>query len=164
MMSQHREIIPEDGAIRALILVLGFAKPNNGDGIGNTLNKIEEHFKNRFAIGIVDDDRRKPKLFDRYETLLKEQDFLQLKQKPDTKHFLIVVQPAIELWLLQNAKKIEVDSPFSTLKDLQRVTKDEVEVMKNQQFKQFLNNLNQLNAPGFATMIVWIDELYEKHF
>ncbi len=81
-MNQHREIIPEDGAIHALILALGFPKPTLGDIIGNTLNKIEQHFKNRFAIGVVDNDKRKPKLFDLYETLLKEQDFLQLKKNP----------------------------------------------------------------------------------
>jgi hypothetical protein len=163
-MNRHLELIPEDGAIRALVLALGFAKPNMGDGIGNTLNKIESHFKNRFAVGIVDDDKRKPKLFDRYERLLKEEDFLQLKQKPATSHFLIVVQPAIEIWLLQNAKNKEIDFPFPTLKELQRVTKDEVEVAKNQRFKQFLNDLNQAKSPGFVTMTEWIEELYDKHF
>ncbi|MFN0037712.1 MAG: hypothetical protein ACKVUS_21840 [Saprospiraceae bacterium] len=163
-MDRHYELIPEDGAIRALVLALGFPKPNIGDGIGNTLNKIEHHFKNRFAVGIVDDDRRKPKLFDSYEMLLKEQDFLHLKQKPSTRHFLIVVQPAIEVWLLQNAEKKEVVSPFSALKDLQRITKDEVAVAKNQRFKQFLNDLNQAKAPGFVTMTEWIEELYDKHF
>ena len=162
-MGHHREIIPEDGAVQALIQTLGFPKTTLGDGIGNTLNKIEQHFINRFAIGIVDDDKRKPKLFDSYDTLLKEQDFLQLKQKAKTKHFLIIVQPAIEVWLSQNAEEIELDLPFSSLKDLQRVTKSEIEVVKNKSFKKFLNDLNQAKAPGLVTMEEWIAELRDKY-
>lgn len=163
-MNRHLEIIPEDGAIRALILALGFPKPNIGNGIGDTLNKIQDHFKNRFAIGIVDDDKRKPKLFDAYATLHKEQDFLQLKQRPDTKHFLVVLQPAVETWLLQNAESALIQAPFPTLKDLKRITKNEIEVVQNQRFRQFLNDLSQANAPGFVTMAKWIDELYDNNF
>jgi hypothetical protein len=163
-MDRHWELIPEDGAMRALLLVLGFRKPNTGQGIGDTLNKIEEHFKNRFAIGVVDDDKRKPKLFDLYENVLKEQDALRLLQKPQSRHFLIVVEPAIEQWLLNNAEKAVVETPFPTLKELQRVTKNELEVVKNQPFKQFLNALKQADAPGFVTMAEWIDVLYNKHY
>jgi hypothetical protein len=163
-MNRHYELIPEDGAMSALITCLGFSKPNTGDGIGNTLNKIEEFFKNRFAVGIVDDDKRKPKLFDRYDKIVNEKDFLLLKQKPNSRHFLIVVQPAIESWLLQNADSKEIAHPFPTLDDMKRVTKDPVEVVKNQSFKQFLSQLNNAGAPGFVTMTNWIDELYAKHF
>ncbi len=163
-MNQHWEIIPEDGAMRALVLILGFSKPDTGQGIGDTLNKIERLFTNRFAIGIVDNDKREPKLFDLYGEILKEQDSLQLLRKPKSSHFLIVVDPAIELWLLDNAEKAAVHSPFPTMKDLQRITKNELSVVKDQGFKQFINDLNQANAPGFKTMATWFEELYEKHF
>lgn len=163
-MDRQWEIIPEDGAMRALVLVLGFRKPNTGLGIGDTLNKIEQNFKNRFAVGIVDDDKRKPKLFDAYSEQLKTQDSLRLMQKPKSSHYLIVVEPAIEKWLLENAEKVDVTSPFVVLKDLQRVTKNEIEVVKNQSFKQFLSDLNNANAPGFVTMADWMDDLYDKHF
>jgi hypothetical protein len=163
-MDQQYEIIPEDGAMRALVLALGFPKPNTGQGIGDTLNKIEKYFKNRFAIGIVDDDKRKPKLFEQYENILKEENALRLLQKPESRHYLIVVEPAIELWLLKNAAEIDLESSFSSLKELKRITKDESAVVKDQQFKRFLNALYQNNAPGLATMKEWIDELYEKYF
>lgn len=161
-MNRHYELIPEDGAMTALVTCLGFLKPNTGDGIGNTLNKMEQNFKNRFAVGIIDDDKRKPKLFDLYENLLEEKDSLKLIQKPVTKHFLIVVQPAIELWLLHNADSKDIASPFPSLKEMKRVTKDPTEVVKNQAFKQFLRQLNNAGAPGFITMTNWIDQLYAK--
>jgi hypothetical protein len=163
-MFPHLELIPEDGVMRSLVLTLGFRRPNYGSGIGDTLNKIENNFKNRFAVGIVDDDRRKPKLFDRYELLLKEQHFLQLRQKPKSRHYLIVVHPAVEDWLLENARIINLTSSFETRDALKRVTKDEIEVVKNSDFKQFLNTLNQSRAPGFVTLATWIEGLYEKHF
>ena len=36
-MNRHWEIIPEDRAMRALVLILGFSRPNTGQGIGDTL-------------------------------------------------------------------------------------------------------------------------------
>lgn len=161
-MDRHFELIPEDGAIQELVKVLGFRKPNTAQGIGDTLNKIEKQFRNRFAIGIIDDDVRKPKLFDTY-ALLEEQDDLRLYQKPGSRHYLIVVEPAIERWLLDQAQKIELDSPFPALKDLQRITKNEIEVVKNQQFKRFLHQLSQGKASGFETLYDWITELYDKY-
>jgi hypothetical protein len=167
MMDRHFELIPEDGAICALLLAIGFRKPNKADGISDALNKMETHFKNRFAIGIVDDDKRKPTLFDSYSKVLKAQDALLLLQKPASAHFLIVVQPAIEKWLLQNAYITDVIASkygFDILDDLKRVTKNEVEVVKNQRFKQFLNDLHPASALGFVTLGDWIEVLYEKYF
>ena len=60
-MAHQFDIIPEGKAERVLLQAIGFPKPNHGDGIGDTLNKIEgKNFKNKFAIGLVDNDKPKP--------------------------------------------------------------------------------------------------------
>lgn len=87
-MAHQFDLIPEGRAERVLLQVIGFEKPNHADGIGDTLNKIENR-GNHFALGIVDNDKRKPALFDRYQILLKEQQALQLLQKPHSLHFLL---------------------------------------------------------------------------
>ena len=162
-MAHQFDIIPEDGAIRALVQILGIPKPNQSEGISVVLNKIEKQFSNRFAVGLIDDDKRKPALFDNY-ALLKEQYSLQLRQKPESKHFLIVLSPAIEDWLLENARLTGIDPRnFRTRQDLVEVTKNRIKVVKDQRFRQFLNDLKQANAPGFSTISAWINELREKH-
>jgi len=162
---RHFELIPEDNAMALLVHTLGFHQPNYANGIGDTLNKIEKHFKNKFAIGVVDDDWRKPNLFLQYERLLIAENSLELRQKPNSRHFLIVVYPAIEDWILENASLCEMSNTgFDDRESIMRVTKDEVEIIRNSKFRQFMHKLHQADAPGFVTMGKWIADLYQKHF
>ena len=167
-MDRHFELIPEDRGIQALVELLGFKKTNLGDGISQTLSKMNRHFNNKFAIGVIDNDKQKPGGYDLYTTLVKEEENgLTMIQKPKSRHFLIVISPAIEAWLLNNAAWCEIDPgkyEFSTLKQLTRITKDPVNVGKDKQLRRFLNDLYQAQAPGFVTMAAWIDGLYGKHF
>lgn len=164
-MDHHFELIPEDEAILSVLEALGFRKTNFGGNIGETLKKMEKHFPNRLAIGLIDNDWTKPKLFDLYDTIVKERDDLQLRQKSKSRHFLIVIHPAIEEWLLQNARLAEIEHPFLGIKELSRVSKGEKKTSKEVgQYKRFLNALLQAKAPGILTMAEWIEELYDKHF
>lgn len=165
-MDQHFELIPEDRAIQGLVGVLGFKKTNLGDGISQTLNKINKHFNNRFAVGIVDDDKQKPGGYDAYSNLLDEKDGLKLIQKPQSRHFLIVITPAVESWLFQCADQCEIDPSkygFSTLKQLTRITKDPLNVGKDNQLRRFLHDLYQAKTPGFVSLEEWITGLIEKY-
>lgn len=163
-MAHHRDIIPEDGAIRVLVEILGFSNPNHANGISTALSKVNTYFDKRFAVVIIDDDKRKPKLFDQYRLTLRQEYGLQLRQKPESLHFLILISPAIEDWLLENARAIDVVfAGLETRKDLMRITKDELEVEKNPLFRKYLNDLKQKQAPGFKSMSGWIHELREKH-
>lgn len=163
-MAHQYEIIPEDGAIRVLVQILGYPNPHNlGGGSSVVLPTIEKQFKNRFAIGLIDDDKRKPKAFDQYQTLIKEENNLQLRHKFQSQHFLIVLYPAVEDWLLENVRLTKIDfKNFKTRQDLMRVTKNK-DVAKDQTFKRFLNDLKQADAPGLVTMAAWIKELRERH-
>lgn len=165
-MDCHFELIPEDRAIQLVLKVLGFKQTTLGDNISITLNKIEVHFKNRFAIGLIDDDVRKPSNFFHYSERLNESDNLILLQKPDSRHFLIVIQPAIESWLFHCASIAEVraeDFGFNGLESLKRVSKRPALIEKNQTFKNFLNTIYQKQSSGFLTLQSWIEDLFEKH-
>lgn len=161
-MAHHRDIIPEDGALRVLVEILGFSNPNHANGISTALSKVNTHFDKRFAVVIIDDDKRKPKLFDQYRLYLKQEHGLQLRQKPESLHFLILVSPAIEDWLLENARAVDVEG-LETRQALMRITKDELEVEKSPLFRKYLNDLKQKQAPGFKSMSDWIHELREKY-
>ncbi len=165
-MDKHFELIPEDRAIQVLLKTLGYPKTVLGDGIGNTMNKLKKQYHNKFAIALIDDDKRKPKHVDSFTKLLDSTDNLQLLQKPESRHFVLMFKPAIEDWLLHQATLCDIDPSnygFSNLDGLKRVSKNPNEVGKNQPFQQFLHKLNQRNAPGFVQLIEWIDQLYDKY-
>lgn len=165
-MDKHFELIPEDRAIQALLKILGYPKTVLGDGIGNTMNKLIKQYHNKFAIALIDDDKVKPKHVDSFTKLLEFTDNLQLWQKPKSSHYVVIFKPAIEDWLLLQATLCDIDPSkygFSNLDGLKRVTKNPIEVVKNQPFQQFLHKLNQGNAPGFIQLREWIERLYDKY-
>lgn len=165
-MDRHWELIPEGKADRVLLEVLGFRNPGAGNGIGDVINQIKNNFSGRFAIGLIDDDRRKPALFDSFQRLEKKAD-LQLfqRQAPESKHFLIVVSPALEGWLLERARKADIDPSrfgFDDRKRFQRVCKDQA-VSTHQKFRQFLHQLWQEREDGMVILHKWLTDLYQKH-
>lgn len=165
-MDKHFELIPEDGAIQALLRILGYSKTVLGDGIGNTMNKLIKQYHNKFAVALIDDDKIKPKHVDLFTKLLEDAVNLQLWQKPECRHFIILIKPAIDDWLLSQATICEIDPSkfgFSNLEGLKRVTKNPLDVNKNPAFQQFLHHLNQKKAPGFIQTQEWIEQLYDKY-
>ncbi|MCC7467467.1 MAG: hypothetical protein IT261_14395 [Saprospiraceae bacterium] len=130
------------------------------------MNKLIKQYHNKFAIALIDDDKVKPKHVDLFTRLLEDTDHLQLWQKPESRHFIILIKPAIEDWLLNQAVLCDIDPSkfgFANLDGLKRVTKNPVEVHKNQAFQQFLHHLFQKNAPGFIQTEEWIEQLYDKY-
>ncbi|MBK7939539.1 MAG: hypothetical protein IPJ82_21720 [Lewinellaceae bacterium] len=102
------QLIPEDNGHKMLMEVLRFRKCNFAKGINNVLWKIENNFDNRFAVGIVDDDKFKSSHFKKYSTIIAESDKLIQLNKPETKHFLIVIQPAFEKWVWDQSVQKEI--------------------------------------------------------
>ena len=165
-MNRHWELIPEGKADRVLLEVLGFKNPGSGNGIGDVINQMKDNFKGRFAIGLVDDDRRKPTMFDEFK-LLKKQSNLQLRQRkaPESRHFLIVINPALEDWLFERARNVDIDPArfgFENRKMFQRICKDQA-VHSNQKFLQFLHQIWQTREDGMMILSQWLRRLYDQH-
>ena len=160
------ELIPEDNGQKLLMEVLGFRKCNFAKGISTVLSKIEKDFNNRFAVGIVDDDKFKPDHFDKYKNKISATNHLIQLHKPDTKHFLIVIQPAFEKWVWEQAiqKKISPSNyTFHHFEAFRRAAKDDF-LHNNNQVRRFLTDIHHSQSPGFNTLANWIEGLYEKHF
>lgn len=160
------ELIPEDNGQKLLMEVLGFRKCNFAKGISTVLSKIEKDFNNRFAIGIVDDDKFKSGHFFKYTDKIAEADHLIHLRKPNTRHFLIVIQPAFERWVWEQAVQKEIapsEYTFHDFKTFCRATKDDF-LRNNHHVRRFLTDIYHTQSPGFITMATWIEKLYEKHF
>ena len=62
----NNQIIPECWADTLLTEILGFENVNHQGGIGKVLKIFDKNFKNRSAVGIIDNDKVKPKDLDMY--------------------------------------------------------------------------------------------------
>lgn len=147
---------------------MGFERPTHEDSIGAVANAMKERYKNRVAVGVIDDDKGSiPKYFDDFKVEKKTGNFI-FKHLPDKKRFLVVVTPAFESCIFNIAEKLEVNPiqyGFKSLKQFKNATKDE-NVHNNQNVKQFLNALIQKkdkdkNDSPLKRVKTWIIEKLE---
>ncbi len=158
-MSQDH-ILPECYADTLLVEILLSTKVRNHRlGIGEVKNALTKNFKNRKAVGIVDNDKVKPTDFKEFQ-LGTELHGIQYRSKADTEHILLVINPAFEDWIFDNASTVGIDPAqygFRTKKYFKEICKKE-NASENKQLKQFLNTLKQKQAPGFVQLKTWICE------
>lgn len=154
----NNQIIPECWADTLLVKILGFGLTNHQGGIGQVLSVLSKNFKNRQAVGIIDNDKIKPKDLDLY-VLSDHRAEIRKMVKPGSKHTLLLISPAFEDWVFEHAKAAGVDPEsygFRTRKYFRDTCKDQ-DVDKNDRVKQFLNTLKQ-KSPGFQLLKTWICE------
>jgi len=151
----HYQIIPECYADTLLVEILGFKRPSHQLGIGKVIGMFDKNFKNKFAVGIIDDDKVKPKDLDSFEI---SEINCNIKRLSKGKHSILIISPAFEDWIFENAQEAGVDPTvfgFQTRKFFRETCKRQ-DADKNQKLKQFLNTLKQKQAPGFAQLKSWI--------
>ena len=145
------QILPECYADTLLVEMLGFERPNHKLGIGSALSTLDQKFKNRAAVAVIDNDKVKPKSFDQFQ-LTDEQHGIQIWTKPETRHAVLVVCPAFEDWVFENAEQVGVVPEkygFRSRKFFRETCKRQ-DVAGNPNVKQFLNTLKQKNSPGLG--------------
>ena len=138
-------VIPECHADTLLIRLMGFDRPTHEDSIGAVANAMKDGYKNRVAVGVIDDDKGNiPKYFDDFEIEKRTDNFI-FKYLPEGKRYLVITTPAFESCIFNIAEQLRVNPAnygFKSLKQFKNATKDE-NVHKNQNVKQFLNTLIQ---------------------
>lgn len=159
------EILPECYADTLLVETIQFKKPNHCSSIGEVSRIMQKFYTNRVAVGVIDKDKPGtiPSYFTEFELLLSS-DEMELSWHPDTKHFIIVVAPALEQWLLNTAESLGISADkygFGNLKKLKRATKSE-RAGENEKLKQFLNNLWQKKHSPLQKMNAWIELILNK--
>jgi len=152
-------IIPECYGDTLLLEMLGFKRLNHQtSGIGQVIKVMRDKYQNRLAIGVIDADKKITPTYFQEFFLEKEKNGIKLLKHKNQRHFLIMVSPALEGFLLNAALEVELQSKsFDSLKKLKRITKSQY-VSQNQEFKSFLNTLRQKKASGFLTIQNWLKE------
>ena len=156
-------IVPECEVDTRLVQILGNFKkpPNHAKGHGKVANKMKYDLKNQIALGIIDYDKikiRKSPYLELFITITIQHNLI-LKKHPSLKHYLIIINPAIESWLLENAKNSEIvhKNLGNNLKDLTDFTKKK-NIHFNNYFTAFIKELLQKKADGITTLKTWIEK------
>ena len=154
-------IVPECYLETFLIKVLEFGNQNHQHGIGNVLNSLEKSYQNKLGIGIIDNDKNKPPKFQEYTNIKAVKNLSLLKHK-ERNNYLIVLEPAIEKWLLNiledeglDITKFGLPNKLSKLTDITK----KGNVHKNENIKKLLYTLKQRNVKPFQTLTDWINEI-----
>lgn len=100
---------------------------NHQYGCSSVISGMERgRFADGFAVGIIDDDKKKPSGYE-YYTVLACSDHLRLMKHPDKPHYLVFVCKAAEDLLLSCAEELHLDMGIfalpSSLEGLKDATK-----------------------------------------
>ncbi len=152
-------IIPECWADRLLVQTLGYEPENHQHSIGQVNNVMKNKFENKFAIGIIDNDKRKPSDFEKFKKI-DEKSHLMLKKGSGKRqrHYLIMISPAIESWLESVGNSVKVPKPYKDDRIYRKQMKS-MEVGKNKQITAYFNTINQKNPAAFKTIKTWISSI-----
>lgn len=156
-------IVPEcEVDTRVVQILANFPKrPNHQKGHGNVASKMQFDLKDEPALGIIDEDTvkvRKAKYFSEFK-LIKTENNLTLQKHNQLRHYLIIIKPAIEKWLLENAELsgIAPENLGHQLEDLRNYTKRRA-IHNNQDFYNFIKKLIREQASGVVTLKTWLEK------
>lgn len=153
------QVLPECHADTALIRFL-INDPSivvHISGIPNVSKELEEaELKNKVErrIGVVDNDKRKPPYLLLFDGII-EENKVCLKQKGGRQNSLLVIDKAIETFLLWNAEQVAIRLPDygfpEDIKLLGRTLKTSA-IETDPNYLRLLTDLRTRQAPGILTL------------
>ncbi len=119
-------VIPECYADTNLISALVHTEVNHQKGCNQVAMQMQQKFTDRFAVGVIDYDKKIPGYLNEMSMLAKTT-HLRLYQHPTKPHYIITIQPAIEQFVLSCAEELGVNlldyHVASSLEGLKKQTK-----------------------------------------
>lgn len=153
------QLFPECHADTALVR---FFIPNDQlvvhiSGIQNVAKEMKETLDREDAsirIGFVDNDKRVPPYLLMFKTIIHENKVF-LKRNGLTNQYLVVIDKAIESFLLWNTQQVDLDIAIygfaNDIKLLGKALKTSA-IESNLNYRQLLTDLYARQAPGFLTL------------
>jgi len=127
-------------------------------GVGDTMRKAPAGF---LLIGFVDDDKRVSPYFEDFKTI-QASDKVILKRKAESNMYLVVIQKAIESFLMWNAEQVGIDLNAygfpNNVKLLGNRLKS-LQIEGDNDFQLLLIALDSRNAPGFVRIRSILNDL-----
>lgn len=134
---------------------------NHQKGCGTVAKVMQKSFLDRFAVGIIDKDKREIKYLEEFE-LACSSGSLTLYKHRSRHHYMILISPAMERFILSSVADAEVDLPeFGLPTDLSELKKESktVNSKDDPRFKGLFRLLVKKKAPEIMKLVAWIEYL-----
>lgn len=119
---------------------------NHQKGCNQVAKIMREKFADRFAVGIIDADKRRPGYLNEFREIASSE-HLKLFHHPDRPHFIILVHPAADGFILSCAETAQVDmKDYGLSPVLKEFTAQTKNVMSNKdiRFKRLFKSLKDI--------------------
>ncbi len=142
---------------------------NHQHGCFEVSNEMEfKSLKDKFAVGVVDNDKRKSKYLSKFIEIDSIAGELKLYKHHELHQYYIEVSPAIEEWILKicEQEKIDILTEFGLprgLKELKRITKAQTSI-KDKRFTELFLKFENSNNRSILKLKKWIKLLKEKNY
>lgn len=149
---KYLNVIPECYVDTNLISTLLHADVNHQKGCCNVARTLSINNKDRFAIGIIDKDKRTPGYLDQFSKIA-DRGHLELYVHASKPHYFITISPAVDKMILDCADELGVNmGDFGLPTSLSEFTKKtkKVDSNKNPVFTTLFQNL--LDSEDFVVL------------
>lgn len=137
---------------------------NHQKGCNIVVSIMQKKFADRFAVGIIDNDKRQVDYVSEFSEII-HTDSLSLKKHKSKHHYLIMVSPAMDGFILKCAADLEIKPEdygyTSLLKKFTSITKS-VTSKNDSGFKAFFKDLSK--APEMIVLKNWLEYLRKNQY
>lgn len=139
---------------------------NHQKGSGTVAKKMKNFFGDRFALGIIDKDKRELYYLREFTPVLKSNS-LELYKHNSLHHYLILISPAIEIFILTNAIAAGISvASFGlpeTLDEFRRESKL-VNSKRDPRFKKLFKALIKIEEEEIMLLTTWVSYLKAENY
>jgi hypothetical protein len=142
---------------------------NHQHGCFAVSNEMELYsLKDKFALAIIDNDKKKAKYLSKFIEIDNTEDSLKLYKHEEIHQYYIEINPAMESWILKvcEQEKIDMITEFQlpqNLKELRRITKGQTSI-KDKRFLDLFSKFKMSNNQSVLKLKSWIRLLKEKNY
>ncbi len=141
---------------------------NHQKGCSMVAKTMREHAQLRdgFAVGIIDKDKKELDYALQFDEII-EKVQLKLLKHPQKHHYFILIVPAMERWILNNAAEVGVDLvDFELSNDLNKLRElsKKMTTKKDTRFKNLFGELRRKEASGVRILQKWVSYLKENPY
>lgn len=139
---------------------------NHQKGCGTVTKIMRERFADRFALGIIDKDKKEVDYLKEFNVICTKSSLI-LHKHQKIHHYIIQIYPAMEKFIIDNAANIGVSlNDFDLPTDINLLKKESKTInSKNDiRFKSLFKFLKNNNAEEIQRLASWIAYLKEKNY
>lgn len=141
---------------------------NHQKGSGTVTYLMQNKFKDKFSVGIVDKDKKELKYAQSFNEIINIENLLLYRHKNnEVHHYLIFIKPAIESWIIENAKSANIKlKNFDLTDNIDDLTKRSKKITSknDKNFKNLFKEFQKQQVKKVIILSEWIKYLKDKNY